>query len=81
MLLNQLEDENQHPANVTFPPDNDTAQRVINEEQLSGYGVPCYFSHSDLSYNKTKHCQYLMDDCLYFRIKVDAKNTSKPWLV
>ena len=81
-LLNQLEDENHCSRKLKFPTDNKDNQRVVNEEISSiGYGKPCYISHSKLGYDAAKNCQYLKDDCLYFRISVDAKSSSKPWLV
>ena len=81
-LLNQLEDDNHDIDDITFLPDDDASQRVGNlVSASSGYGRACYILHSNLGYNAAKHCQYLKDDCLYFRIKVDAENAFKPWLV
>ena len=81
-LLNQLEDKNHYSMAGTFLPGEIPSQRVVSRERSSnGYGTPCYISHSDIGYNAAKNCQYLKDDCLYFRIKVDAKSSSKPWLV
>ena len=81
-LLNQLEDDNHYSRTVAFSNDNVASQRVVKEERaLRGYGKSCYILHSDLGYNAAKNCQYLKDDCLYFRVKVDAESTSKPWLV
>ena len=81
-LLNQLKDDNHHFQETAFHPDNVAGQRVVNEERASvGYGLPCYIPHSDLGYYAAKNCQYLKDNCLYFRVKVDAEGTSKPWLV
>ena len=81
-LLNQLDDENHSCMHVMFPPDGIASRQVVNEEISSNaLGHPRYVSHSDLGYNPAKNCQYLMDDCLYFRISVDAKSSSKPWLV
>ena len=81
-LLNQLEDKNHHSMSITFVPDEASSQRVVSGERSSaGYGNPCYISYSNLGYSAAKNCQYLKDDCLYFRIKVDARSSSKPWLV
>ena len=81
-LLNQLQDDNHQYTKTTFPPDNKASQRVMNEDRaLCGYGRPCYIRHSKLGYDAAKNCQYLKDDCLYFRFKVDARSTPKPWLV
>ena len=77
-LLNQLEDKNHHFLRMRFP----ASQRVTDGERaLTGYGRPCYSPHSSLGYDEAKHCQYLKDDCLYFRVTVDAETTSKPWLI
>ena len=79
-LLNQLEDDNHYSDKTTFPPD-EVSQRVENKERASnGYGSTRYISHSDLGYNAKKRCQYLKNDCLYFKVTVDA-NSIKPWLV
>jgi TNF receptor-associated factor 4 len=83
-LLNQLEDKNHHSIHGTFLPNEASSQRVVSRERSSdGYGKSRYISHSHLDYNAAtcKNCQYLKDDCLYFRIKADAKSSSKPWLV
>ena len=81
-LLNQLEDKNHHSSETTFSQDNVASQRVMDGEiAQSGYGDPNYIPHTSLGYDEAKHCQYLKDDCLYFSIKVDAKTSSKPWLV
>ena len=81
-LLNQLENENHYSLSMTFPPDKHTSQRVVNEEgPNTGYGFSTYISHSYLGYNAIKNCQYLKDDCLYFKVSADAKSSSKPWLV
>ena len=81
-LLNQLEDKNHHSSEITFPQDDEISQRVTDGEKARlGYGDPCYIPHFSLGYDEAKHCQYLKDDCLYFRVKVDAKTTLKPWLI
>ena len=81
-LLNQLEDKNHHSKTIIFPPNEAYSQRVVRGERSdNGYGTPCYISHSALGFNAAKNRQFLKDNCLYFRIKVDAKSSSKPWLV
>ena len=82
-LLNQLEDGNHFSREGVFPSDDDdVCERVVNQERSSdGYGSTYYISHSALGYDVAKRCQYLMDDRLYFRVKVDAASSSKPWLV
>ena len=79
-LLNQLEDRSHHSDEVQFPSDHNASQRVANKERsITGYGTSCFIPHSALGYVAAKHCQYLKDDCLYFRVKVETKST-KPWL-
>ena len=81
-LLNQLKDDNHYSQKTTFIPDKRASQRVVNEERATtGWGRQRYIPHSDLGYNAANNCQYLKDDCLYFRVKVEAQSTSKPWLV
>ena len=80
-LLNQLEDINHHSKTLTFRPNIQVSERVMDEERSSkSWGMPRYISHSALGYNAAKNCQYLKDDCLYFRINVDANKSSKAWL-
>ena len=82
-LLNQLEDDNHYSTKVAFPSDeDDVSGRVINQERSSvGYGDPLYIPHPALGYDEANHCQYLMDDSLYFRVKVETASSSKPLLV
>ena len=80
-LLNQLDDNNHHSKSITFLPDRQYRQQVNDQRLTSDWGIPCYISHSDLGHNPAKNCQYLKDDCLYFRISVDAEGSAKPWLI
>ena len=81
-LLNQLEDDNHYCKTMTFPPDMEISGRVVDKERSSkSWGMPGYISHLNLGYNASKNCQYLKDDCLYFRVSVNAMNSSKAWLI
>ena len=81
-LLNQLEDDNHYSKTITFVPGEPSSRRVVSGERAStSYGRRCYISHSALGYDAAKNCQYLKDDCLYFKVSVDAEKSSKPWLV
>ena len=81
-LLNQLEDDNHDWVDMTFPPDEDASQRVLNKEApIEGWGEQQFIPHSDLGYNAAENYQYLKDDSLYFRISVEAKSSTKPWLL
>ena len=80
-LLNQLADENHHTRSVSFPQDHQASRRVVRSERSSkGYGWSKFISHDKLDFDATLNCQYLKDDCLYFRIEVQAAKTTKPWL-
>ena len=81
-LLNQLEDKNHHSLSIRFNSDSDTNQRVVDKERSgTGWGWQKYISHSDLGQNTGKNSQYLKDDRLHFKISVDAKSSSTPWLI
>ena len=83
-LLNQLEDNNHHSRTTRFISDDNSSRRVVDEERSSrgcGWGRSKYISHSDLGHNTAKNCQYLKDDRLHFKISVDAKSSSTPWLI
>ena len=81
-LLNQLENKNHHRTGIIFHSDYKASQRVKNQERSSfGWGISEYISHSDLGLNTAKNHQYLKDDRLHFKISVDAKSSSTPWLI
>jgi TNF receptor-associated factor 4 len=81
-LLNQLEDKNHHSRSIKFISDSDSSKRVVDEERSShGWGITEYISHSDLGHNTAKNCQYLKDDRLHFKIRIDAESSSTPWLI
>ena len=86
-LLNQLENSNHYSKAITFSSNSPVSQRVVDQKQpkhKNGYGYAQFISHARLKYDTNKHCQYLMDDCLYFRItvstKTSTKTSTKPWL-
>ncbi len=76
-LLNQREDKNHHTKTIKFTdktPDESSA-RVSSGESVTvgtGWGRGQFFPHSELGYNEATNCEYLVDDCLYFRVKVEA---------
>ena len=84
-LLNQPDDKNHWSKTVRFKEDKDGSQRVVeidNDRANSGFGHPEYVPHSSLGYNSANNCQYLKDDCLYFRMKIKSESAApKPWLV
>ena len=80
-LLNQLTDRNHHSVTTKMSEDNDVSQRILEGDRAkSGYGCHLYIAHSYLDYNAAKNCQYLMDDCLYFRFQINSAVAPKPWL-
>jgi len=82
-LLNQLEDKNHHTKAVEFPQEVQTEVnvRVVNGDRADrGYGWVEFISHNQLGYHAEQNCQYLEDDCLYFRIVARASDPLKPWL-
>ena len=81
-LLNQLEDDNHHTLMVSFPEDSDeTNERVVDEERApEGCGWDEFISHDELYFDAEDNRQYLEDDCLFFKIEVEAAQPVKPWL-
>ena len=83
MLLNQLEDKCHHSGGIDFRPHENGSQRVEEGERSQwSCGIHCFIAHTSLEYNASKNCRYLLNDCLYFRIKSEgSKLNQKPWLV
>ena len=71
-LLNQLEDKNHHTREPWSPEDNISEQnkgRVTTGERNSGgFGYSKFIIHEDLTYNSDRNCQYLKNNCLFFRV-------------
>lgn len=69
-LLNQISDDN-HSEPVEFRFDGLSAhcQRVMSRA-VSRSGIWCFqfIPHKKLSYDADKKCQYLKDDCVFFRV-------------
>ena len=83
-LLNQLEDKNHHTEMIMYTSDEDGisyGRRVLDSDWGTlGYGWATFVSHDRLGYDAEQNCQYLKDDCLYFRITATAPDPVKPWL-
>ena len=74
-LLNQLGDKNHHTRTIALQ-DSEAGWRVVDGEfAATGFGQCTFISHSKLY--APWNCQYLKDDCLFFRVKVQATNS---WL-
>ncbi len=72
-LLNQREDKNHHTHTVPFTDQTKYAARVTSGERAGGCGIPQFIPHSQLGYNQATNCQYLVNSCLYFRVKVELQ--------
>ena len=71
-LINQREDKNHYSKTISFSMDNPASKRPVDcDIAPSGYGHRCFISHSSLGHDSTKNSQYLVNDCLYFRVRID----------
>ena len=66
-LLNQLSDSN-HSEPVEFHFDGGLG--CLRTWAKSSYGIwnDQFIAHNRLSYDADKKCQYLKDDCVFFRV-------------
>ena len=68
----EREDKNHYSKNISFSLDNPASKRSVDcDIAPSGYGHRCFISHSSMEYDPNKNCQYLMNDCLCFRVKIN----------
>ena len=76
-LLNQLQEQGHHIRDIML-----IQQHGLYPGGDDGYcfEVDHYCSHEKLGHNEATNCQYLKDDCLYFRVTVTPTG-HKPWLV
>ena len=76
-ILNQLEDNNHRTKTIAFTNTTEskyTSRVTKGARAPGGWGYFTFIAHSELNYNPTKNCQYLMNDCLRFQIvKVELK--------
>ncbi len=75
-LLNQREDKNHHTMTVTFTdktPDKHSARVTSGERAAGGWGAPQLVPHTELGYKPATNSQYLVNDCLYFRVKAELR--------
>ena len=84
-LLNQLKDEGHHTVTINSPEGKDDIAlylgRVLSGDKAAGWGHAQFIAHTKLDLQEKEQCQYLKDDSLYFRVKVELKPAVKPWLV
>ena len=74
-LLNQRGDgEMGHDAGTIHyndsVPDSDAGRVVGRERAATGQGYPRFTAHTDLAYNATNNTEYLLNDCLRFRVNI-----------
>ena len=69
-LLNQLSDSNHsEPVKFHFYGSGKECKRVMNAtNSLTGIWRYQFIHHNKLSYDADKKCQYLKDDCVFFRV-------------
>ena len=81
-LLNQLDDKNHKVQTMKYDTNEIENHNCVGDGGTSaGWGIPSFISHSALSHNPANNCQYLKDDCLYFRVtQVKVYKSNKPWL-
>ncbi len=70
-LLNQREDKNHLTFTTKFTDQMKTARVTSRERDASGWGEVKFIPLTELGYNQATNCQYLVNDCLYFRVKVE----------
>ena len=69
-LLNQLSDSNHsEPVKFYFNGSGEKCQRVMKaSKSFNGVWSFQFMPHKRLSYDADKKCQYLKDDCVFFRV-------------
>ncbi len=75
-LLNQRKDSRHHAKTIRYNKEEPTESnsRVFHGERASkGRGKDKFIPHFELGYTAATNCQYLMNDCLHFRVKVDPR--------
>ena len=70
-LLNQLEDRYHHSTQISFENAScEVTQLKPGEDVALGRGRRKFIPHGDLDKRPTLNCQYLKDDCLFFKIEL-----------
>ena len=71
-LLNQLEDRYHHSRLSYFKnADSECTQIEPGAKFATGWGKPRFIPHGDLDKRTSQNCQYLKDDCLFFKIELE----------
>ena len=80
-ILNQFRNKDHYTIVMNSPKDVHYNSRVLSGERSGdGWGCTRFISHDLLDFNQNPKCQYLKDDSLYFRVKVEGLPVCKPWL-
>ena len=70
-LLNQLEDGLHHVNTTNFGnADEKNTQIKPGAQSATGWGRRRFIPHTDLNKSQVKSCQYLKDDCLFFKVEL-----------
>ena len=72
-LLNRLEDKEHCTYTIDFSGTSDvniTSRVTAMERAPRGRGKAKFLPHSELGHDRTKNRQFLKDDCLRFRVKL-----------
>ena len=70
-LLNQLEDRFHYVQTIAFRnADNECTRIKPGAQSATGLGHRQFIPHSDLNKSQSQNCQYLKDDCLFFKIEL-----------
>ena len=81
-ILNQSGDKNHYKQVIPF--NNETPDKCKNrkkkEDNTLALGYPKFIPHTDLGLHSSTNTQYLMNDTLYFRVRVNVHSKTKPWL-
>ena len=72
-LLNQLKDRYHHSVvtNFKLATLESTQLKQGSGSAAKGWGHPKFIPHCNLSKSLFRNCQYLKDDCLFFKIKLE----------
>ena len=70
-LLNQLEDRLHHVDTTDFGRAKEECTQIKpGAQSATGWGRPKFIPHTDLNKSQSQNCQYLEDDCLFFKIEL-----------
>ena len=74
-LLNQIADKRHLNKSLHFK-----SERITSDEKGVGQGFDKFIAHNVLSHNAAYNTQYVMNDCIFFKVSVRVM-LEKPWLM